>query len=44
MDVASKKTHIKHLFAYKPYPRSGAVDIGILTDSNKYIEYSLAFP
>lgn len=31
------------MFAYKPFKKSGTIDIAILTDANQYIEYTLDF-
>ena len=41
--VVKQKTHIKHLSAYKPFKVHGNIDILILTDDNRCIEYSLVF-
>lgn len=41
--TVKQKTHIKHLFALKPYRRCGTIDLAVLTDSNQYIEYTLKF-
>ena len=37
------KTRIKYLFACKYSRRLGAVDISLLTSSNRYVEYTLDF-
>ena len=41
--LVKQKTHIKHLFASKPYKKHGTIDLAILTDANEYIECSLDF-
>lgn len=41
--VVKQKTHIKHLSAYKPFKVHGNIDILILTDDNRCIEYTLVF-
>ena len=37
------KVHIKHLFAYCHFNKVKTVDFAILTDDNRYFEYTVAF-